>query len=379
MLTRNALAQLERSLRGTRVLSVYLDRSTQDFANRDAWRLTLDNLIDEQRDALGAHASHEERAAFDACVARLRERLAEPEPVAAPPGWVGLFPAAGEPYVEALPVQMPTLVAWGDGARVAPCIRALKQHIPAIVAIVDSREADLYVYARGTLERADRIRATVRGFDAAHMGNPPRQGFHTGTRGTAGADEAQTKRRAGTEALVRELVSQLEMLAGSRAWILVGGIPDVAAEVVNALPERLLQRARKLRGVDVHASVAEIEEAAEHVATAASRERDLAHVLDLIDREAASGRGVSGYQRTREALAEHAGDTLFMTGRFIGEHAAEAEELARLAFAEAADLEYVSAAAAERLDQAGGVGALLRFVPVRGQQPLAAAPQPATR
>lgn len=373
MLTRNALAQLERSLRGSRVLSVYLDRTMHDPASRIAWRTELDHLIDAQRERLAAHASHDEREAFERCVERLNETLASEEGAPAHTGWIGLFPSAGDPYVEALPVQMPMLVTWSAGARIAPCIRTLKQHVPAVVAVVDAREADLYVYARGTLERADRIHASVRGFPSYHMGRPAKQGYHPGTRGTAGSDETETKRRAGRDALVRELVAQLEMLAGSRAWILIGGIPEVAAEVLNALPERLAQRARKLRGVDVHATTAEIAEAAERIATAASRERDLRLVHELLDREAAQGRGISGAQHTREALLEHAGDTLFMTGRFILDHEGEAEELTRIAFAEGADLEYVSAAAAERLDQAGGVGALLRFVPMRAQ-PATAAP-----
>lgn len=365
MLTHNALAQLERSLRATRVLSVYLDRTAHDPASRDLWRQQLDQLVIHAREGLSG--SHAEQAGFERCVDRLYQHLGSDEMAPRSPGWVGLFPMTGEPYVAAVPVQMPTLVAWEEGARIAPFIRALKQHIPAIVAIATSREARIYIYAGGTIEAAGTIYEPRRSSAFDHMGDPPHGRFHQGTHGAPGTEVGAAKDLAATEAMVRELSGELETLAGSRAWILIDGSPDVAAEVLAALPERLRRRAHRLRGVDVHSTEAELRDAAEHVATAASRERDLELVLELLDREAAGGRGVSGRVGTLEALHEHAVDRLFITGKFIREHAGDAEALVRLAFEQRADLEYVSAAAAARLDDAGGVGALLRFVPARGQ------------
>lgn len=368
MLTRNALAQLERSLRATRVLSVYLDRTAHDPAERDRWRQELDQLVISTREELAG--THDEREGFERCVDQLYLHLGGDAMEPRSPGWVGLFPMLGDAYTGAVPVQMPTLVAWG-AARIAPLIRAFKQQIPAIVAVASAREARIYIYAGGALEMAGTVFAPRRSSPFYHMGDPPRGRYHQGTRGTSGADVGAAKDLAATESMVRDLVRELETLAGSRAWIFVDGSPEVAAEVLAALPERLLRRARRLRGVDVHGTEAALRDAAEREATAASRERDLELVLDLLDREAAGGRGVSGRDATVEALHEHAVDRLFITGRFIRERATDAEALVRLALEEGADLEYVSAAAAARLDDAGGVGAVLRFVPVRGQPPVA--------
>lgn len=365
MLTRNALAQLERSLRATRVLSVYLDRTAPDPAERDQWRRQLDQLVMRVREELTG--THDEKEAFERCVDRLYRHVEGETMEPRSPGWYGFFPAEGASRTEAVPVQMPTLVAWGPGARIAPLIRVFKQEIPAVVAIATARDARMYVYARGALEAAGDIHAPRRSAPFYHMGDPPHGAFHPGTRGTPGADVGAAKDDAATEALVRNVVGELETIAGSRAWIIVDGSPEVAAAVMAALPDHLRRRARRLRGVDVHSTEAELRDAAEHEARAASRERDLELVLELLDRESSAGRGVSGRPGTSEALHEHAVDRLFLTGRFITEHAGEAEALVRLGLEQGADLEYVSAAAAARLDDAGGVGALLRFVPVRGQ------------
>ena len=74
---------------------------------------------------------------------------------------------------------------------------------------------------------------------------------------------------------------------------------------------------------------------------------------------------VAGPVATREALAGGAVETLFFNARFLRESAPLAEELVRLALDHGSGLEYVSAAAAERLDEGEGVGALLRAVPAR--------------
>ena len=367
MFTRTELAQLERSYRSGKALSIYLDGSSHDPAQRSAWRRDLGAALAVLRETLRDTAPAE-REAFDLCVERMTDSLGEYRGALRARGWVGFFPEQGVAHTEALPVSMTPVVAWGEGIRVAPYVRALKQHEPAVVAVVDAGMARVYHHAFGVLEEVETLRAHAHLHGVAHPGYPPRQGVHTGT---AGAEASARELRAATADMLRELADRLVTLAGARGWILVGGIPEVATDVMSLLPIAVEHRVHRLAGLDVGATHDQIGAAAERGATEARRARDLAIVTDLLDRDAAGGHGIAGFVPTLEALHEHAVECLCFTGSFLRAHPMGAELLVRTAFEQNVEPEYVSGAAAERLDEvASGVGACLRFVPLRVQPPL---------
>lgn len=372
MLTLLELVQLERSYRTGKALTVYLDGRSPDPAQRTAWRRALNHALAELRDSLH-EAPHAEREAFARCVEALEESLADHDGALRTRGWVGFFPEEGVAHTEALPVDVPMVVAWGDGIRVAPYLRALKQHQPAIVALVDSRMARIHRFAHGTLEEVETLRAHAHVGPPQHMGAPPRQGFHTGTRGTAGSDATDRELRAATADMLRTLSDRLATLAGSDGWILVAGIPEVVSDAMSAMPIRLEPRVRRVEHLDIHATRAQIAAAAEAGAREARREYDLARVTDLLERYAAGGHGMAGFPLTLEALHEHAVETVYFSGEFLSAHPGGAELLVRAAFDQHVRPEYVSGPAATRLDdEAGGVGASLRFVSTRKRPPVRA-------
>lgn len=372
MLTLLELVQLERSYRSGKALTVYLDGRSPDPAQRTAWRRALNHAVAEVRDTLH-ETPHAEREAFARCAEAMEESLAEHEGALRTRGWVGFFPEEGVAHTEALPVDVPLIVAWGDGIRVAPYIRALKQHQPAIVALVDSRMARIHRFAHGVLEEVETLRAHAHVGPATHMGYPPRQGFHTGTRGSAGSDVSDRELRAATADMLRTLGDRLTTLAGSDGWILLAGIPEVVRDAMSAMPIRLERRVRRLEHLDIHATRAQIAAAAEAGARAARRECDNARVTDLLERYAAGGHGVAGFPLTLEALQEHAVETLYFSGQLLTAHPAGVEVLVRAAFDQRVHPEYVSGPAATRLDdEAGGVGASLRFVSTRKRPPVRA-------
>ena len=172
--------------------------------------------------------------------------------------------------------------------------------------------------------------------------------------------------------MLRELAHRLVTLAGAHGWILVGGTPKIVDDVLSLIPHTMEQRVHRLGGLDTQASLAQISEAAERGTAEARREHDLALVTDLLARHAAGGHGIVGFAPTLEALHEHAADALCFTDGFLKAHPHAAELLVRTAFEQHVRPEYVWGRAAERLDAAaGGVGASLRFVPLRVQPSLA--------
>jgi hypothetical protein len=372
MLTRTELYELERSLRGTKVLSVYLTDTAADPAERTVWRWTLSRALAETRATLGG-ASHAEREAFERAVALVEERLAALPEGLRFAGWVAFATPDGVRHAEVLRVPMPVLVAWGDGIRVAPYVRALARQGAAAVGIVDSRTARVYAYRDGVLEGHGTLHAETHLGPVLHMGDHPRPGFHPGTRGVTGTDAAERARRTGRLRLLRALAERLVPLAAPDGWVLVGGIPTVASAALARLPDDVRVRARAIAGLDVHATAAQIAAHVESAVAALQREADAAAVAEILDRYAAGGTGSVGRQGTQESLREGAVDRLYFSERFLHDEPLAAEAAVQAAFDEDAAVACVGGAAAERLDaEAGGIAARLRFVPAREQPPLTA-------
>jgi hypothetical protein len=370
MMTRAQLLERERSFRDIKTLSVYVTGWSDDPAQRDAWRIELKNALEKRREAL-RNASHTEREAYDACVAHLRKHLDTVPGVLGDPGWVGFVTPDGVQHAEEVPLALPTRVDWGEGIQLAPYIRVLKQSVPAVVAVVDAREARVYRYGGDRLRKLATLHSHKHVEAPEHMGATPRLGFHPGTRGASGADEADRARLAGRAQMLRELTERMLLESRPGGWMLIGGIPEVVDAAFNALPESERSRARRIAHLDVHSSEAQIASAAERGATDGSRERDAAFVDEILALSGADGKGLAGWEGTLEALRQRAVNRLCFTDRFLREHAVEVERAVALALDQDAEVEHVSGAGAERLDSEGaGIGVRLRFLPSREQPPV---------
>ena len=371
MLTYQELAALERTLRDERVLSVYVDGRVSDPAARDHWRRRVDDELRALRTAVGA--SRDERDALERAAAHLLERLPPDGGAVGAPGWVGFVTADGVAHGAALPVPMRPRAAWSVGPRVAPYLGALKQLLPVIVAVADSVRTRLYRYRGGTLETLDTVRTERHDRSPSHMGSMPRVGFHTGTRGAAGVDEAERRRLTALGHAASDVAERLVALAGADGWIVIGGTPEAARMVRRALPAALSPRVATPAALHDGASEAEVARAAEAGASALWEARTLAAVTDVLDRAGEAGRGVAGLEATRHALARRAVQTVLFTHAFLERDADAAEAVARDALAQHAAAEEVTGAAAERLDrEGGGIAARLRYG--LGSGPTAASP-----
>ena len=372
MLTRSELLAREQSLRSTKTLSVYLTAWTDDPAKRETWRIELKNTLDARREGLRL-ASHAEREDYDACVRHLWEYLNPVHGVLGEPGWVAFVTTDGVRHAEALPVAMPLRVDWGVGIQLAPYIRVLKNHLPAIVAVVDAKHARVYRYAVNRLTSVASMRAHKRVHALPPMGSAPREGFHTGTRGATGSDLADRARLVGRDRMLHELCERLVAESSPDGWIVLGGISGVVEAAFNLLPSHDQKRARRLDALDVHATEAQIVATTDHAVAEASRERDSTLVDDVIALARAHGKGSTGWETTEESLRQRATETLLFTDHALSDHPVELERAVALALEQGADVEHVSGTGATRLNaEAEGIGARLRFVPTREQTALAA-------
>jgi stalled ribosome rescue protein Dom34 len=253
-------------------------------------------------------------------------------------------------------------VEWATGPCVAPYACAVARHRPVIAAVVDRRRARLHRWQGGAVEPLETLEAEERGRPPSHMGDAPRAGFHTGTRGATGADEADRRREAALQALAAATARRLRAHAGRTAWIVLGGTAEAVAAVQRALPAPLARRALVVPALHDGASDAVVRRAAAEGATLLRTMHDLVEVDELLERYGAAGPAVAGLEPSRRALAEGAVQRLVLSDGFVAAHPAEAERAVRAALDQRADVASVGGSAGERLDRdGGGIGARLRF------------------
>jgi len=360
MLTYAQLATVHHTLADKRVLSVYLDGSVADPAMQRSWRVELDHCLSDLRRWL-EDSSHAEREEFERCAQRLAAAIADLGGGVGAPGWAAFITADRIHDAHQLPAVTPTLAVWSTGPCVAPYVRALKEHRPVVVALVDARQASIYRYRLGTLEHVDVVRAH-QGIDAPqHMGTPSRQGFHTGTRGRAGHDAAQRSLLHGRERMIAEAAERIRHVAGKEGWILVGGIKRVAAMLAQLLETSSPGRVAQVESFDVHATAADVTQVARSGASSLRDRLDEWRIAELLDRAGAHGLAVVGPADARLALQQSSVRDLFITRRYLEDHAAEADAAIRAALDQDAFVEEVSGRAAELLNEHGGMAAGLRF------------------
>jgi hypothetical protein len=369
MLTPSELNELVQELRTTKVLTIYYGERVTDPAMRDAWRPAIASAIRPIRMAIVDEA---ERAELDRAAAFLDDRLPPLGGMWGAPGWVAFLTAAGPRYVDELPVQPPTIAVWRDGPAVAPYLRALKQHRPVIMVLVDSRSARFYRYAWSTLTALPDMTLEVETKAAVPKQTPSvaPERSHRAPRSAVGSEQMQRRRSAAFQRLITLLGRRLTELAGGDGWVVIAGTPEWAHLAGNALPKQF--EGRVLVSPTLHND--EREEDIMREAARAATELRAAHGRALIDRlteaSGTNGRGAMGVAAVQRALRAPAVNLLIMSPEFIRLHAHDAEDMTRAALNQGADVEVLSSDAATRLDRtAGGIAARLRFSLDRPAQP----------
>lgn len=362
MLSYAQLAELERRTRESLVLNVYIDATELDGVARRSWRHTLANAVVATRKSL-ADAPHAERTAFDRAAERLEARtMALSDDMDGAPGWVAFATADEILYAGPTTTVPAASLVWRKGIAMVPYVRLLRDEPTVTVAQVDVRKADIYRWVAGTLHRVERVQAHAHVGRAGHMGDAPHPGFHSGTRGTTLTDAAQRAMDAGVDRMVRDVAAQIGTTGLPGGWIILVGNRTVALDTIKHLTKGEQKCAVYVPGLAADAAEPEIAHAAAEGRAQLQTAHEVARVVDLIERAAASDRAVLGYTRTLEALAAGAAREVLVTGDFFARETDRAEALMLAVLANGAHLVEVGGEGAARLDaECEGVGATLRF------------------
>lgn len=355
----NDLLRFARAHAGELTLSVYVAASPPDPRERQSWMVLLRQHLNALRDQMG-DAPLDEVDAFARGVERLFEQLPAQRTMPRGQSWAFFRAAGGDELILAIPPGVETSVHWGLGARVVPFLKVAEPE-EVLVVQMDRQLARITHFNNGVFESPVVLEAETFDEVGSFMGAAPRQGFHGGTRGSAGADEAQRARREFTEKLRNATVKKVAALAGPTMPILLGGMPESALHLLEALPSALAERAivvPDLRmGEPDHAM--EPMRAAMHRLRARRQQERIAQL-----REAAydTGKAALGYETAKYAAERGAIAELIFSESAWRRHPEGIESLVREALAEGAQVEWAEPDAVKQLDgPINGVVALLRF------------------
>lgn len=352
------LSTLQHSLKGQHVLSVYFTAKANNPSQRNRWRARLKSELRRLEHSLtGAEAT--DHRAFRAARAAI-EALDDPGLVHAE-GIACFATARGVQRVERLPFAVDTTLAWGDGVALAPLMRARRADRLVILAVADGKSADLYSYRNGRMETLESLRVEPHLRQPTHMSSRVTMRFHPGTRGIAGQDEAQREWAAATERLARSAARQIAHHAGDSGWVVLGGRPDTVHQIEHALPKVVQQRCGVVPGVTLRTPRRQLEHVVAEAASSLRNEADARALQHLADGGDERHGAALGENAARRALDSASVARLYVTPRFVSEHAERAESAVRSAIEQGADVETVSGAPAETLDAMGGIAARLRY------------------
>lgn len=367
MLTRERLVELFQELRGSDVLSVYVDAEQKDPAQRDAWRVHLEREISRLRRAL-EHAGDADLDGFDTAWSLVARELEEDVHASTGKrGWVAFATSDRVWHASGVPAHMPNLVTWQRGLRAAPYVRALKQERPVLVVLVDGRRARLFEHVEGSITELEGLIADTDVGDLSDVGVRQGSGRSSGVRGATSTDQGQRLREVAAERLRKELADLIGQRSREDGIVVLGGADDAVKRLLTLLPRSLEGRVALRTSLHLDMSPAEVREEIRSAAGDLSEEGHLALVASVVDAARAGGKGALGLEETQKALERMQVDTLLLSRAYIQAHAAAADRAVGLAFSQGAYVEELSGVAGDRLDREGhGIAARLRFLAPAG-------------
>ncbi|WKW11645.1 hypothetical protein Strain138_000902 [Pseudogemmatithrix spongiicola] len=352
-----SLAQFLAANRHAPTLSVYLEAAPADPAEGRAVALRLREAIERLREP-STERPVAEREALEGCLAELIEAMPSAEHRSRRQGWAFFRTAAGAQLVIETPPRVETSAAWDIGPRVVPFLRAAEPE-SALLVQIDRARARLGLYHDGVVDAIVELEADRVSDVGPHMSAGPAPGFHRGTHGRAGADEAERQRRDASERLLVTTVRRVTALAEDALPVVVGGAVETVKRFVAALPRALADRTAVVATLRMGPADAAIPEIGEALRAMRQREQ-AAHLADLRDAAAARGRAALGFERAQRAAEVGAIAELIFSDTAWRAHPAEIEALVHRALTSGASVEWTPLDDGDA-PQADGVVAGLRF------------------
>lgn len=309
------------------VLSVFLDTSIRRVPARD-FLVFFRNSTRAVRTELAANES-EQLKVFDLAVERVEEFLLH-HFTPRHPG-LALYSAVNPEYFLAVPLPGRPLqdVAWSQQAVLTPLVGMMDEYEHVAVALVDKREARLFMTYLGAIDLYELIEGASTGKHAP--GDWPHRTRSTGIRGgrstpgkagmIAWSGMAQSRQGRRHEEFVmqhlREVAQALMQMMHEQPFdrLFLAGTEEAVEMLRNNLPKPLKARFAESLPLPITASESEVLTAALEASQRRERETEVETVKRLVER---AGGAVLGLDETLRAVNDGRVDTLVMDSNLSG-------------------------------------------------------------
>ena len=325
-----------RAHRDELTLSVYIEAAPRDPAARRNWRVRLRQGLNEVRGTLTA-ALGDEQDAFERCAAEVMGRLPNGDTAPATHGWACFATASGEVFATTLPDSTETNVSWGLGARVVPYLRHMTEG-RALVVRIDREHARIQRWHNEELDTLALFETEPPHDVGTHMGDAPRQGFHSGTRGRTGTDEEQRQKIDATERLLADVRARVVTLVEAHEPVLIGGAAAASAHLFDLLPDVIATRSVVVPALTMPLSDAAALPIIHDALIALDATMRMRRVTELRELAHARGRAAVGYAPASAAADLGAIAELIFSERAWQQHPDEIEDLVQRALFEGASV-----------------------------------------
>jgi peptide subunit release factor 1 (eRF1) len=355
-------------------LSVYLDvdQSKAENLNRQ-FELAFESKVKE----VGREEDHEQRD-FDDCVAEVRKVLMAYEPHAH--GLVIFARLTGSIWMREINVPVATEVHWAATPHVKQFVEALDEFETYAVVLTDKSHSRIFTVKLGAIEKHCELRAIS---GVRHVKSAGTDHLYSQSHLQRKADEhflSHLKR-------VVELLGDVSRSTPFDRLVLAGGT-ESTREIFRLLPKMLRAKVVASAPLAANAPEAQIVEEVLFIGRKAERAHELEKTEVLITAAVKGHNGVTGLSGTLEALNEkRVRELVYGEGHAIRGGICEPcravfpsdtmqcslcslpvkptddliEEAIGMALAEGATIKQVRGEAAEKLKDAGGIGAFLRY------------------
>ncbi len=327
-------------------LSIYLDvdeAKPENQAAQPAWKIFLKDAIHE------AEVKVTKSEGWRKLKQRLDDYFDGYSPQAK--GLVVFFTSEDEQAYE-LPVPVNSRWLYGKPL-IAPLLWAIDAYEPYLIVRVDREKAEVLTAHLGD---------TVYEFEEAILEAPLPviEGARGLTQGSA-RESVQNMINEHIAQFHRQVVDHLETQVKKQPHIriMISGEEQSAHAVRNLLPERLAGSVIEVKPLPMYLSERQVFDHLLPDALAYERAQELNRVQQVIDFAKAGGRGALGRKDVELALQMRRVETLLLPWPTTDE--VEANELSERAFASGGKVEWVRGAAADRLNQEGGIAARLYY------------------
>ena len=235
---------------------------------------------------------------------------------------------------------------WGTRPHLLPVWELLDDHPTGVLALVDQKDARLYVLRLGEFGRERRV--------VGHASGRQRQGGWSAFR-------YERDRQRHIDEHFEDVAEQLAEVAVAEAatFVVIAGTDENTRAVAAKLPPPVLSKLAGTFRAEMFAADSDLAEGAGRVIEAAEREQERRLARQVVDETLAGGRGALGLQDTLRMLRESRVHELVISENVL--HTAEGEAAASMAEDSGIDIEVIHDEAEEALSPHGGIGAVLRY------------------